>query len=334
VFFITLVIFIAQILLMACHTESFYSATAKSVIYILLPVNIVIFTLLDEKVILSLSGKLRISAILGEYLLIGYIIISENTGLVSSISSHPVGIGKFAPVPIVPLLLCAAAFIFFMIRIFTRNISGDRLLLGVLVSVFLGMFSSNLKVSIPIFFSASGIMLLIYALRETYNLAYIDELTGLPSRRALREELMRIGGRYSIAMLDIDFFKKFNDTYGHDSGDYVLKLVGKSLKQVNGGGKAFRYGGEEFTIIFPGKSTSEAIPHLEKLRENIAKSRFPISPESRKKTSSRKARGISITISGGTAGRCEKYSTPDEVLQAADAALYRAKEKGRNCISK
>jgi diguanylate cyclase (GGDEF)-like protein len=177
-------------------------------------------------------------------------------------------------------------------------------------------------------------MLLIYTLRETYNLAYIDELTGLPSRRALREAMMKLGGRYSIAMIDIDFFKKFNDTYGHDSGDYVLKLIGKNLKQVTGGGKAFRYGGEEFTIIFPGKSTIEAIPHLEKLRETIAKSRFPIPSGDTKKSSNRKPRGISITISGGTAGRCEKYPTPDEVLSAADAALYRAKNKGRNCISK
>jgi diguanylate cyclase (GGDEF)-like protein len=75
--------------------------------------------------------------------------------------------------------------------------------------------------------------------------------------------MMKLGGKYSIVMIDIDFFKKFNDSYGHDSGDEVLRFIGKCLKQIPVGGKSFRYGGEEFTVIFPGKNISEVIPHIE-----------------------------------------------------------------------
>jgi len=76
-----------------------------------------------------------------------------------------------------------------------------------------------------------------------------------------------MGRRYVIAMLDVDHFKSFNDTYGHDVGDQVLKMVAAKINGVKGGGKPFRYGGEEFTVIFPRRRLAEAIPHLEEVRK-------------------------------------------------------------------
>jgi diguanylate cyclase (GGDEF)-like protein len=172
-------------------------------------------------------------------------------------------------------------------------------------------------------------------------MAFSDELTGLPSRRALKQDMMKLGMNYTIAMLDIDFFKKFNDKYGHDTGDDVLKLVASTIREVTGGGKAFRYGGEEFTILFPGKSISDAIPHLEELREKVSKRGFTLRGKGRSKNSSKSrsqgspsGRQIYITISIGVSQKNEKNKTPDTVMKSADAALYRAKKKGRNCVSK
>jgi len=93
-------------------------------------------------------------------------------------------------------------------------------------------------------------------IKDSYSKAYLDDLTGLPGRRALNENLARLEGNYSIAMVDIDFFKQFNDTYGHNVGDEVLKFISVIIKNVSGGGKAFRYAGEEFTILFPGQKNS------------------------------------------------------------------------------
>lgn len=177
---------------------------------------------------------------------------------------------------------------------------------------------------------------------DAYLMAYRDGLTGLPSRRALRAALMRLGNRYTIAMLDIDHFKNFNDQYGHDVGDQVLKLVASYLKGIKGRGKVFRYGGEEFTILFSGKKKEEVIPYLEELRKKIASRVFIIRNKNRPKkkpqaknrysymTVTRKER---ITISIGVSARNNKYRNPDEVLKAADKALYISKFKGRNCIT-
>jgi len=109
-------------------------------------------------------------------------------------------------------------------------------------------------------FTLAGIVLLTAVAQESYRLAFIDELTGLPGRRALMHDLTALRGVYTVAMLDVDHFKKFNDTYGHDVGDQVLKMVAAQMMRVTGGGRAFRYGGEEFTVLFPRKGAEEAGP--------------------------------------------------------------------------
>src|SRR5258708_12981696 len=75
-------------------------------------------------------------------------------------------------------------------------------------------------------------------------------------------------------MLDVDHFKKFNDTYGHDSGDHALRMVASKLAHVSGGGRAYRYGGEEFAVVFPGKSLAEAAVAMDKLRRVIEHASF------------------------------------------------------------
>src|SRR6185436_12678910 len=94
------------------------------------------------------------------------------------------------------------------------------------------------------FMAAAGAVLVGALMQESHRLAFRDELTGLPGRRALDARLRSLPGRYTVAMVDVDHFKKFNDTHGHDIGDQVLKLVGARLAEVGGSGKAFRYGGE------------------------------------------------------------------------------------------
>jgi len=171
-------------------------------------------------------------------------------------------------------------------------------------------------------------------------MAFRDELTALPTRRSLNEALLKLGNTYTVAMVDIDFFKKFNDRYGHDVGDQVLAMVAAMLTRVGGGGRAFRYGGEEFTILFPGKNLQEATPHLEKLREAVADAGFKVRSADRegKSSGNRKkggdsAKKVSLTISIGMAQRDATRKSSQAVIKAADQALYRAKEAGRNRVS-
>jgi diguanylate cyclase (GGDEF)-like protein len=175
-------------------------------------------------------------------------------------------------------------------------------------------------------------------------MAYRDDLTGLPGRRALTQYLDGIAGTYTIAMVDVDHFKKFNDRHGHDVGDQVLRIVASCLARAPGGGKAYRYGGEEFTLLYPGRTREEALPHLEKVRASIEGARFTLRSWKRPrkkprgspaaKAKSRKARTLSVTVSIGMADTTVSDATPESILKNADQALYRAKKRGRNRVAK
>ncbi len=175
-------------------------------------------------------------------------------------------------------------------------------------------------------------------------MAYRDELTGLPGRRALNERLKMLGGTFTIAMLDVDHFKRFNDTYGHDVGDEVLKLVASRIRRVSGGGTAYRYGGEEFCVVFPRRTVEEAVEPLERVREEIATYTMSIRNRNlrpvRAKDGSRKrgatrlgSNQVSVTISAGLAARSAEHPDADAVIAAADKKLYQAKKAGRNRLA-
>jgi len=191
------------------------------------------------------------------------------------------------------------------------------------------------------FIAAAGVMLLVAVLQESHRLAFRDELTNLPSRRALEERLPALGPSYAIAMIDVDHFKQFNDTHGHHVGDQVLKLVGARLARIEGGGSAYRYGGEEFCVLFTELSLREALPHLEKLRKDIEDYRIAVRGGDRPKGREAGARlraarnpekTLSVTVSIGAAERDDTLIRPTLVIRAADEALYRAKRAGRNRV--
>jgi GGDEF domain-containing protein len=253
------------------------------------------------------------------------------------------------------LIILAATCAFLVGRfLFTRK-PADCALLWSLLAFFLSLrFAENARTSL-VYAATAACVLGTSIIENSYLLAYHDELTTLPSRRAFKEALLRLQDPYSIAVVDIDHFKKFNDTYGHDIGDQVLRLVASNLARVTGGGQAYRCGGEEFNILFPGKSTAEVTEHLERLRGNIQASEFrmrgddrrqaPRGPDRRDaKSRGRMAKGhairqlaqeksptsLSVTVSIGLATSSRQQADPDTVLKAADKALYRAKANGRN----
>jgi GGDEF domain-containing protein len=137
-------------------------------------------------------------------------------------------------------------------------------------------------------------------------------------------------------MVDIDHFKKFNDTYGHQAGDQLLRMVGSKLAVLGGGGAAFRYGGEEFTLLFPGKRAEQVMPHIEGVLRTIRNTPFTIRgtrppPGPQKpnvQPNPRAHQKVGVTVSIGVAAA----RMPADVVGEADRALYRAKETGRNRI--
>jgi diguanylate cyclase (GGDEF)-like protein len=155
--------------------------------------------------------------------------------------------------------------------------------------------------------------------------ARTDGLTGLFNRRMFQEMLVdeinrvkRYGRPLSIVMIDIDHFKKCNDTYGHPVGDEVIRMVCRAIQSlIRATDRAFRYGGEEFVILLPETSSGNGYTLSERLRLRVE--------------ADRSVRGLCITISTGLTGFLAA-DTPDSFVKRADTCLYSAKESGRNRV--
>jgi diguanylate cyclase (GGDEF)-like protein len=254
-------------------------------------------------------------------------------------------------VPQPALLLFVVALSLLLVRLVQHHRATDSGMLWSLVAAWLGFQAGGAGKIGSAYFGTAALVLASSIVENSYSLAYQDELTGLASRRAFNDALLRLKPPYAIAAVDIDHFKRINDTFGHDTGDQVLRLVASKLARVSGGGEAFRVGGEEFTILFPGRTATEATDHLELLRLNIEISSFRIRTgerrkaprESDRRTAARKSKkppaaaqgvqpgAVSMTVSIGIAESQTKLRA-EEVIQQADEALYRAKQGGRNRI--
>ena len=164
------------------------------------------------------------------------------------------------------------------------------------------------------------------------EMAITDQLTGLHNRRYMSRHLdtliasaERAERPIAFLIMDIDHFKAVNDTYGHDSGDEVLREFASRISaNVRGIDLACRYGGEEFVVVMPDTDVDFAATVAERLRRSVESVPFAIS---------REPHNLNITISIGIAASEESGDTADALLHRADKALYRAKREGRNRVT-
>jgi diguanylate cyclase (GGDEF)-like protein len=291
------------------------------------------FTLIKDRAIISIHGVARIFGLF-------ICIVLAKLWLMAMVWLQNYALEtKLTYVDIELFIINLPLFIVALLALFKSLRQPNLLVSSLLTTLIVGNLYYNDQISLPVsvMFSLLVIHYIIVVVIDSYYLAYRDELTHLPSRRALNQYVLSLGRKYCVAMLDIDHFKKFNDTYGHDIGDQVLKLVAAKLAEIKFGGRVFRYGGEEFTAIFPRKTAEESIDELEKLRKSVADYSIVIRHPIRKTKKSRQGsqadalKTVSVTISIGVATR-EPKNTFEQTLKQADQALYKAKKKGRNQV--
>ena len=329
---------------------------ALEAISILLPVNILIMSFSEERglSIPALSPKLLL--LFAESV---FVAILCRPGQTTSPAILHLGLPSrnaisWAAIPPAGGVVFLIAFTVLGLRALALRKPLENGILWSLAAAFLAFSAGGAGRHAEAYFATAALILVSSLIENSYVLAYHDELTALAGRRAFNEALLRLEKPFAIAVVDIDHFKKFNDTYGHETGDEVLRMVASRLARVEGGGRAFRVGGEEFSIIFPGLRLQHALPYLEQLRSQVETSRFrlrggqdrrrvPRGPERRTANGAKGARirqlaneertiDLSVTISIGVAEPTPHSTEVEDVIRTADKALYRAKQGGRNRV--
>jgi GGDEF domain-containing protein len=296
----------------------------------LLPLNVALFAAWQDKASGTLRGVPKLGVVFGQAAAVVWIDAATADR-----------VGAFLQWRAATDLSFALAGVIVFALVFHRRHKVEGGLLWALGALFLGVNAASQPHVLALYTGAAGIILVLTVLEHGDDLAYRDELTGLLGRRAFNM-MGGLGRQYAIAVCDVDHFKQFNDTYGHDAGDQALRMVATRLSQVGGGGRVFRYGGEEFLVVFRGRSAAEAAPYADAVRMAIAGTAFVLRSPNRpprrplRRAEARQYTGpqaiVRITISIGLADRSQRHSTPELVLDAADAALYQAKAAGRNRV--
>jgi diguanylate cyclase (GGDEF)-like protein len=363
------VMFVLLTLLLAHRSLEFFSGgqmvstgpgrIAFEAIALLLPVNLVLFSLARERGWSLSAITSRLTLLFFESVFVA--LICRPGAMTSPWFLHAAILNRvlfsWTPIPQLALLAFAVSLAVLLLRFVLYPKPLESGLLWSAAAAFASLQSGGTGRTGSAYFATAGLILLSSIIENSYLLAYHDELTALPSRRAFNDALLRLEAPYAIAAVDIDHFKKFNDNFGHDTGDQVLRMVGTRLAQVTGNGQAYRVGGEEFCILFRDTSLKEVLPHLEVLRVAIQDSVFHLRGLRERRTTSRgtdrrsrNGRGalrsqslrraladsstqeISVTVSIGVAEPSPGAKETDQVMQAADKALYRAKREGRNRV--
>jgi len=311
-------------------------ANLNHVVSLAVTLNILLVLFYKERGSFNRVGLIRLSIIIAQPLILLFFYNLKGNVFLTWIDWPNLMLldGSVGLPGVVALSLCLAVMLFKLFR--AGELIEGYLLVTVTFNSYLLANPPEQQMTLSLYCALNQLILLTALFKHSLTMAYIDELTGLPGRRALNERMVQLGNNYTAAMLDIDFFKKFNDTYGHDVGDQVLRLVASKIGQVQGG-TAYRYGGEEFCILFSHTNINKAAESLEQVRTSVEQSSLMLRSDQRskdnKKGSRQRGQGgkgerVSVTISGGVAVAL----TSENTLKAADKALYKAKDAGRNQI--
>jgi len=327
--------------------------TAFEAVSFLVPLNFVLLAVSRERGVTLAIAAPRLALLFVQSVFVA--VICRPAPSAGSHLFHGAFFGRtwsaWTPIPQIALLVFVAVFAYLIVRLVSRPKPVENGFAWALLALFLALNIGGIGLAARAYVASAAIILVVSIIETSYAMAYHDELTGLPSRRAFNDSTLQLEAPYTVAVVDIDHFKSVNDTFGHETGDEVLCMVAGNLVLVTGGGQPFRVGGEEFTILFPGKSQAAVMEHVELLRRTIEESPFRLrgnadrrsAPRGPDRRSSRRKKNtgarvkvqrgsLQVTVSIGVAEPQGEDMKVEEVLKLADQALYAAKRGGRNRV--
>lgn len=317
--------------------------TAIAITAFLVPLNLLAFSILKEDSLSTLRGLTRVVLVLVQPFLLLWLCLPNQHDLASSFTREyiPAQYMDWTPIPQPALFAFAIALLLHVIRFVLHRDPLEGGAIWALCAIFVAYHTSRYGWQPSNFFMVAGLILFVTLLQSFYQRTYRDELTGIPGRLAYDEAIAQLGKRFSVAVISIDQLTQYANTHGKPVSEQILKLVAPRVQSACSDGQVFRTTGEDLTVLFPGKSTTETLGTLETIRKTIgAISVFLRGPDrvwekerEAQKTGARD-QALPVTLSIGVAEKVDDSATLTLVIKSAYRGLYEAKGLGGNVVKR
>lgn len=327
-------------------TDAGQTAVSQTVIAItafLVPLNLLAFSIFKEDSLSTLRGVMRVVLVLAQPFLLLWLCLPDQHDLASSFTREyiPSLYMEWTPIPQPALFVFAIAFLLHIIRFVLHRDPLEGGTIWALGAIFVAYHTTRYGWKPTNFFMAAGLILFVTLLQSFYQRTYRDELTGIPGRLAYDEAITQLGKRFSVAVISIDQLTQYANIHGKSVSEQILKLVAPRVQTACADGQVFRTTGEDLTVLFPGKSTTETLGTLETVRKTIGaisvllrgRDRVWEKEREAQKTGSRD-QALPVTLSIGVAERVDDSATLTLVIKSAYRGLYEAKGGGGNVVKR
>ena len=309
---------------------------------LLLPINLMALCLIKEEAISTWRGILRLPLVLIQPFLVLWLSLPDQAGFAQSLQQPLLPMLKTGLTPLSQsaLLAFGGALLLIGVRCIVEKNPLDSGALWALLTSFVAFQGLQYGWSATNFFSAAGLILFLTLIQASHQQVYRDALTGIPGKLAYEEAVTGLGKEYVVAVVGIDQLKQYGNQHGRPVSEQLLRLIAPKIVAAAGAGKVFRLAGEEFTILFPRKTTTETLVALEAVRKAVEQTTMCLRGGDRV----REAGGLSrtgssdeelvVTASIGVAEAGYARSSLELVTKAAYRALYDAKGEGGNLVKR
>jgi diguanylate cyclase (GGDEF)-like protein len=319
----------------AAAGHTIFSATT-----FLLPLDLLALSLIKEEAISSWRGLLRLPPILIQPFLVLWLSLPDHADLVLSLQRPivPTVVTAWSVIPQPALLAFFVAALLLTVRFLLQQNPLDGGALWALMAAFTAFQGLGSGWSPTNFLSTAGLILFLTLVQASHRQAYRDNLTGVSGKLAYEEMVAALGQKYVVAVAGIDQLKQYIGQHGKPVGDQLLQLIAPKIVLAAGTGKVFRLAGEEFTILFPRKTTTDSLAVLEAIRKVVEQSAFYLRGRDRVWEGSLSSRSsgktLAVTVSIGVAESGQRRTSIGQVTKAAYRALYEAKGEGGNLVKR
>lgn len=318
------------------------SQTIVAITAFLVPLNLLAFSILKEDSISTFRGVMRVVLVLVQPFLLLWLCLPDQQVLTSSFTWQyiPSRYTDWTPIPQPALVAFAIAGLLHVIRFALHRDPLEGGAIWALCAIFVAYHTSRYGWQPTNFFMTAGLILFITLLQSFYRQTYRDELTGIPGRLAYDEAIGQLGKRFSVAIIGIDQLTQYANVHGKPVSEQILKLAAPRIQAACSDGQIFRTTGEEFTVLFPGKSAIDTMGTLDIVRKSVEaiglflRGRDRVWEQRGIQEAGSRDRALPITLSIGVGEKLTDSATLTLVIKSAYRGLYEAKGIGGNVVKR